>query len=135
MAILINKSALSTFSQGIVTALAPVTTSTSIKVYDHIPQSQQTFPYIVVRDMTETEWGSKTKYGSTISFSIETYIQDKNSLSTKNLGSVIIETLKDNFNLTGFNIIYSTLNSFDVTEMENSVYLGTLSFNYFIEEV
>lgn len=135
MAIDIINSAMTEFHKSVLTALKAAETETGIKVYDHIPQSQNTFPYIVVRDMSETPWGSKTKYGSTISFSIETYIQDKSSISSKTLGNIIIETLSDEPAVEGFNIIYSSLNSFDIAEMENSIYMGTLSFNYFIESI
>lgn len=134
MAIDIQNSALYEFHKSVITALASVTTETGIKVYDHIPQSQSTFPYIAVRDMSESPWGSKTQYGSTVSFSIETYIQDKSSLSSKSLGNLILNTLQEDFEIDGFTIIYSKLNNYDITEMENSIYFGSLSFEYYIEE-
>ena len=135
MAILFNQSALTDFSKALMTALSPITTISGIKIYDHVPQNQETYPYIVVGDMTETPWGDKTQPGSTITVNINLYFQDKSSLQTKTMINLIVETLDNGFEIENWNMIYHDLGDNMVSEMGNSVYLGVVSFNFFLESV
>jgi len=133
--VLINKLSMEELHKSLITALAPITTATQVPVYDHIPGEQATYPYIVLRDMSESPWGDKTKYGSTVNVIIDTFISAKNSLSTKDLCNKIVKELVTNFTVTNFNLIYSELVSVDVSEMANSVYLGEVTINFFLQEV
>lgn len=132
MAILFKQSALIDFHKAIFTALAPITTQTGIKVYDHVPESQEKFPYIVVSDMTEQSWGDKTAEGSQITVNINCYVKDKSSMSMKNIIDLVIKTLDGNITVTGWRFIYQELSDNMVSAVENSVYLGTVSCNYFL---
>ena len=134
MAILFNQSALTDFSKALMTALSPITTISGIKIYDHVPQNQETYPYIVVGDMTEQSWGDKTAPGSQITVSINIYYKDKSSLSVKSIVDTITETLDTNFSVNNWELIYIELSDNSVSEVENSVYIGTVSLNFYLLE-
>ena len=103
--VLIHKSAMENLHKALFTVLSAITTETGIKIYDHVPIEQEKYPYIVMSDFSEDPWGDKTLPGSVVTVSINSYLQDKSSLPTKELCNKIIEMLRPNFSVEGIDLI------------------------------
>ena len=134
MAILMVKSALEDFQKALFTALATITTQTTIKIYDHVPQNQENFPYIVVGNWVESPWGDKVCFGSQINFTINSYFQDKTSLNLKTLNDLIIQALEQGLTIENWNYIYHNISDNMVQEFDKSVFVGSLSFGFYMYE-
>lgn len=86
--------------EALVTALDPV------KVYDAVPQDDDTYPRVNIGDDTHADWSTKTENGEMHTLTIHAWSREQGNKEALNLMKQIYDTLhKQTLALTGHHLV------------------------------
>ena len=130
--ILLNKSASADIFKAIRNTLAAALAP--LPIYDHIPKDAA-LPYVQVEAISETEWSTKTVFGSNVQIDITNYAEALESKGVQETTGAIITALDAGLDVEGYNIIGLELIRNECASADaNNLYWGTLSFNVWAEQ-